>query len=108
MAVISAHAMTQSELVAVDKDLHAHPELSFQETRTAGLVAGMLAGWGYEVHVGVGGTGVVGILDNGAGPTALLRADMDALLVLEQTDLDHASRVRGTDRLGNDVPAPPA
>lgn len=78
--------MTEAELVTTYQDLHAHPELSFQETRTAALVAEKLASWGYDVHAGIAGTGVVGILDNGPGPTALLRADMDALPVLEQTD----------------------
>ena len=97
-------AMSQEELAAVYRDLHANPELSFQETRTAAIVADRLAAWGYEVTTGVGRTGVVGILDNGPGPTALLRADMDALPVLEQTGLSYASTLRGTDRTGNDVP----
>lgn len=99
-----AAAMIEAELITTYQDLHAHPELSFQEARTAALVAEKLASWGYDVHVGIAGTGVVGILDNGPGPTALLRADMDALPVLEQTGLEYTSRARGTDRLGNDVP----
>ena len=97
-------AMSQEELAALYRDLHANPELSFQEARTAAIVADRLAAWGYEVTTGVGRTGVVGILDNGPGPTALLRADMDALPVLEQTGLSYASTLRGTDRTGNDVP----
>ena len=97
-------AMSQEELATVYRDLHANPELSFQEARTAAIVADRLAAWGYEVTTGVGRTGVVGILDNGPGPTALLRADMDALPVLEQTGLSYASTLRGTDRTGNDVP----
>ncbi|MGY0492065.1 amidohydrolase [Streptomyces sp. WG-D5] len=87
------------------RDLHAHPELSLQETRTAGIAAARLreqGGW--EVTEGVGGTGVVGVLRNGAGPTVLLRADMDGLPVLETTGLPYASEARGTDRDGNDVP----
>lgn len=96
--------MSEAELVATYQDLHAHPELSFKETRTADLVADKLRHWGYEVHTGIGGTGVVGILDNGPGRTVLLRADMDALPVLEQTGLDYASQVRATDQLGNEVP----
>ncbi len=86
------------------RDLHQHPELSHQEHRTAGLVAGKLRDWGYEVHEGIGGTGVVGILRSGSGPTVLLRADMDALPVEEATGLPYASTVRSTDAAGNDVP----
>ncbi|MEZ0341885.1 amidohydrolase [Mycobacterium sp. pV006] len=86
------------------QDLHRHPELSHQEHRTAGIVAKTLTEAGYQVHEGVGGTGVVGILDNGAGPAVLLRADMDALPVKEETGLPYASTVQGTDRDGNEVP----
>jgi len=85
-------------------DLHQHPELSFAEHRTAGIVATALLGLGYEVHTGLGRTGVVGVLENGDGPTVLLRADMDALPVLEQTGLAYASVARGVDEQGNDVP----
>ena len=73
------------------RDLHAHPELPHQEHRTAGNVASRLRETGFEVHEGIGGTGVVGILRNGDGPTVLLRADMDALPVLEATGLSYAS-----------------
>ncbi|MEU2248364.1 amidohydrolase [Streptomyces sp. NPDC019224] len=87
------------------RDLHAHPELSLQETRTAGVVAARLrAQSGWEVTEGVGGTGVVGVLRNGDGPTLLLRADMDGLPVLEATGLPYASVDRATDPDGNDVP----
>lgn len=86
------------------RDLHAHPELSFQETRTAAIVAGRLRELGVETTTGVGRTGVVGVLRGGPGPTALLRADMDALPVLERTGLDYASIARGVDRDGHDVP----
>ena len=85
-------------------DLHAHPELSFHETRTAGIVAQRLTALGYDVTAGVGGTGVVAILDNGPGPTVLLRADMDGLPVLEATGLAYASTARGVDPAGKDVP----
>jgi amidohydrolase len=88
------------ELEAAYKDLHANPELSTQERRTAGIVAAWLERCGYEVTAGVGGTGVVGVLCNGEGPTVLLRADMDALPVAETTGLPYASRVTGTDRFG--------
>src|SRR3954468_7759049 len=73
------------------RDLHAHPEVSHQEHRTARQVAGRLRDAGCEVHEGVGGTGVVGVLGNGKGPRVLLRADMDALPVREATGLPYAS-----------------
>ncbi|WP_174550543.1 amidohydrolase [Nocardia vermiculata] len=86
------------------RDLHRHPELSHEEHRTGGLVAGRLREFGYEVREGVGGTGVVGVLRNGDGAGVLLRADMDALPVREQTGLDYASEVVSPDESGNDVP----
>ena len=86
------------------KDLHRHPELGFQEHRTAGIVAEHLQASGFDVTTGVGRTGVVGILHNGAGPTALLRADMDALPVREDTGLDYASTATATDASGKTVP----
>src|SRR5215207_5719686 len=92
------------DLAAVYRDLHANPELSFQEHRTAGLVAEALGRFGYTVTTGIGRTGVVGVLENGDGPTVLLRADMDGLPVLEATGLPYASTARGTDPGGHDVP----
>ncbi len=86
------------------KDVHAHPELSMQETRTAGLVAERLRALGYEVTTGVGQTGVVGLLRNGEGPTVMLRADMDALPIEEATGLPYASKVKAKDREGVTVP----
>ena len=85
-------------------DIHAHPELSMQETRTAGLAAERLGLAGFDVSTGVGKTGVVGLLRRGAGPTVMLRADMDALPVAEATGLSYASTATGTDRDGNTVP----
>jgi hippurate hydrolase len=82
-------------LEAFYTDVHSHPELSMQETRTAGLVADRLREAGYEVTTGIGKTGVVGVLRNGAGPTVMLRADMDALPVEERTGLPYASQVKG-------------
>jgi amidohydrolase len=73
------------------RDLHAHPELPHQERRTAGNVAARLRQAGCQVHEGIGGTGVVGLIRNGDGPTVLLRADMDALPVREETGLPYAS-----------------
>jgi amidohydrolase len=79
------------------RDLHAHPELPHEERRTAAAVANRLREDGYEVHEGIGGTGVVGLLRNGDGPTVLLRADMDALPVREETGLAYASAVVSED-----------
>lgn len=92
------------DLVALYQDLHAHPELSFQETRTSGIVAERLKSLGFEVTTGVGRTGVVGVLANGDGPVVMLRADMDALPVQEKTGLPYASTVRATGEDGTDVP----
>ncbi|MFI1481749.1 amidohydrolase [Streptomyces sp. NPDC020747] len=77
------------------RDLHRNPELSKREHRTAGVLAGRLRAAGYETVDGVGGTGVVGMLRNGDGPTVLLRGDMDALPVAEETGLPYSSRVPG-------------
>ncbi|HEX6946294.1 MAG TPA: amidohydrolase [Acidimicrobiia bacterium] len=92
------------DIAAIYKDLHANPELSFQENRTAGIAAATLEQLGYTVHTGIGRTGVVGVLENGEGPTVLLRADMDGLPVEEQTGLPYASTARGVDPEGRDVP----
>jgi metal-dependent amidase/aminoacylase/carboxypeptidase family protein len=91
------------ELEALYTDVHAHPELSMQETRTAGLAAERLRA-DYHVTTAIGKTGVVGLLRNGAGPTVMLRADMDALPVEEATGLPYASRIKVTDRDGKSVP----
>jgi hippurate hydrolase len=92
------------DLEALYKDVHAHPELSMQESRTAGLAADRLRAVGYEVTTGVGKTGVVGLLRNGDGPTVMLRADMDALPIEEATGLPYASKVTAKDREGKTVP----
>jgi amidohydrolase len=92
------------DLEALYKDIHSHPELSMQERRTAGLAAERLSAAGFAVTERVGGTGVVGLLRNGDGPTVMLRADMDALPVKEATDLPYASAVTATDRDGNETP----
>jgi len=87
-----------SALEDLYRDLHRHPELSAREHRTAGLLAGRLRKAGYETVEGVGGTGgpgVVGVLRNGDGPTVLLRGDMDALPVTEETGLPYASETPG-------------
>ncbi|NML42288.1 amidohydrolase [Ramlibacter sp. G-1-2-2] len=84
------------EFIRIRRDIHAHPELAFGEHRTAALVAGKLAEWGYEVAAGIGGTGVVGRLRRGRGARSLgIRADMDALLVTEHPGRDWGSRTPG-------------
>ncbi|MFJ4172903.1 amidohydrolase [Microbacterium sp. NPDC089696] len=92
------------DLEALYIDLHQHPELSFQETRTAGIAAGHLRDLGLDVREGVGVTGVVGVLENGEGPVVWVRADMDALPVGEETGLAYASTATGIDPGGNTVP----
>ena len=92
------------ELEALYKDIHAHPELSMQETRTAGIAANHLRANGFEVTTGIGKTGVVGILRNGDGPTVMLRADMDALPIKEATGLSYASAVTATGPDGKTTP----
>ncbi|MGX4687763.1 amidohydrolase [Streptomyces sp. JNUCC 63] len=103
-AVLDGLDGIRSDLERVYEDLHAHPELSHQEHRTAGKAAERLRSWGYQVHEGVGGTGVVGVLANGDGPVVLLRADMDALPVKENTGLPYASTVTAQDASGATVP----
>jgi amidohydrolase len=86
----------QQELTGIRHDIHAHPELGLEEVRTADLVAKKLEEWGIEVHRGVGVTGVVGVLRNGNGQASVgLRADMDALPILEATDLPYTSKNPG-------------
>ncbi|WP_420479733.1 amidohydrolase [Brevundimonas sp. FT23028] len=118
LALVSGQADAQVPLARVEaaveavnprvvdwrRDLHANPELGFAETRTAGVVADHLRSLGLEVRTGVGRTGVVGILRGGRpGRTVALRADMDALPVLEATGLPFASTATGT-YMGNTVP----
>ena len=91
-ALLDTVAAQAAEFVALRRDIHRHPELGFEEFRTSDLVAERLARWGYAVERGLGGTGVVGQLRRGCGPKRLgLRADMDALPIVEATGLPHAS-----------------
>ena len=106
-----AQAQTQKEIDAVYPDAHAlyldlheHPELSSHETQTATKLAEKFRSAGYEVTEHVGGTGVVAILKNGAGPTIMLRTELDALPVEEKTGLPYASKVHTKDDRGRDVP----
>lgn len=97
-------ANLQHRLADLYRDLHEHPELSLQEHRTARQVAEFLRPLGFEVTENVGGTGVVGLLRNGDGPVVMLRSDLDALPVREDTGLTYASTVRATGADGQEVP----
>ena len=88
------------ELMELYRDLHANPELSFEEHKTAAKLAKRMRDLGFEVTEGVGRTGVVSVMRNGDGPTVLLRADMDGLPVVEQTGLPFASKVTATPASG--------
>ncbi|MDI6844664.1 MAG: M20 family metallopeptidase [Candidatus Saccharicenans sp.] len=83
----------EPEIIAIRRDIHAHPELAFQEHRTAAIVADYFRRLGLEVRTGIGGTGVLGVLKGSLpGPVLAMRADMDALAITEETDLPFASR----------------
>lgn len=103
-SLASKVASLAPDLEALYKDIHSHPELSLQETRTAAVAAERLRAAEYEVTSGIGKTGVVGVLRNGPGPAVMLRADMDALPVQEATGLEYASKVTAVDRAGRTVP----
>jgi hippurate hydrolase len=90
-------------LDAVYKDLHAHPEIAFQEVRTANKLAGEMRQLGFEVTEKVGKTGLVAVLRNGAGPTVLVRTELDGLPMEEKTGLPYASRGPATHSCGHDV-----
>ena len=93
-----------ASLFEVYKDLHMHPELSLMEEKTSAKLAGELRAAGYEVTERFGGYGVVAVLKNGPGPVLLIRGDMDALPVAEETGLPYASKVRVTDLSGREMP----
>src|SRR5678816_4185821 len=88
------------QLMTLYRDLHANPELSMQEVRSPAKLAAEMRKLGFTVTEKVGKTGVVSVMKNGAGPTLLIRADMDGLPVVEQTGLPFASKVRATARTG--------
>jgi hippurate hydrolase len=115
LAVLTASGFAQTPAVsneadgvytdahALYLDLHQNPELSSHETQTAAKLAGRLRNLGYEVTEHVGGTGVVALLKNGAGPAVMLRTELDALPVEEKTGLPYASKVHTKDDAGRDV-----
>ena len=98
-------AVEYASLEAIYKDLHTHPELSFMETRTAALVAQEMRALGFEVTEKFGGMGVVAVMKNGPGPVLLVRADMDALPIKEETGLPYASKAVVKDLTGKEQPA---
>ncbi len=96
MKLLDSITTEAASIIAVRRDIHAHPELCFQEQRTSDVVAGKLAEWGIEVHRGMGTTGVVGVIKNGSSKRSIgLRADMDALPVNEANTFAHASKHPG-------------
>jgi hippurate hydrolase len=102
--VLSGQSRVRDWQEQLYRQVHERPELSHQEEQTAALAAGRLKDAGFVVHTAVGGTGVVGVLCNGDGPTVLLRADMDALPVKEETGLPYASQVTAIGAGGEAVP----
>jgi hippurate hydrolase len=92
MKLIETIRAEAANIQALRRDIHAHPELCFQEQRTSDLIASTLTAWGIPVHRGLGKTGVVGIVKNGSGGRAVgLRADIDALPITEHNTFAHAS-----------------
>ncbi|MFI1960467.1 amidohydrolase [Streptomyces althioticus] len=103
-AVLAGLDTIRSEVESLYRDLHRHPELGRQEHRTAKRAADALRDAGYDVTEGIGGTGVVGVLENGDGPVVMGRADMDALPVRERTGLPYASTATAADGNGGEQP----
>jgi len=111
LAVSPAQADSLNEAIAADlpslmeiyRDLHSNPELSGEEVRTAAKLAAEARRLGFTVTEKVGGTGVVAVMENGEGPTVMLRADMDGLPLQEKTGLPFASTVTAKTRQGNDT-----
>src|SRR5690606_31097713 len=96
MKTIDEIERAHADLTSLRRDIHAHPELAFQETRTSALVAERLRSFGIEVHTGLGKTGLVGVLKSGnSGKTLGLRADMDALPMPEHNRFEHKSTIAG-------------
>lgn len=100
--LIATHRVPLDRQWEIYRYLHQHPELSQAEEKTAAYLAGALRDMGtYTVHEGIGGHGLVGVMENGPGPTVLFRADIDALPVFEETGVDFASSATGTARDGS-------
>ena len=96
MHLIESILADSAQLSAIRRDIHAHPELCFQEQRTSDLIAKQLSEWGIPVHRGLGTTGLVGVVKNGSSPRGIgLRADIDALPITEHNRFPHASQIPG-------------
>src|SRR6476620_3361687 len=96
MNILDSIVTQAASISAIRRDIHAHPELCFEEQRTADVIAAKLTEWGIAIDRGMGVTGVVGIIRNGSSPRAIgLRADMDALPVQEINTFPHASKHTG-------------
>ncbi len=95
MPIINRIADFHDQMTKWRHDIHAHPEIAFEEQRTSEIVAKELESFGIDVHRGLAKTGVVGVLKNGDGPSIGLRADMDALLIQEANEFDHRSKYDG-------------
>lgn len=112
MISCAAHADNLRDAVAADynavfdlyKFFHLNPELSFKESQSAAVMARELNALGFAVTTGIGGHGLAGVMENGGGPTLMIRADMDALPLKERTELPYASNVISTDHTGQEVP----
>ena len=102
--ILSGYEALRPDQEAFYQDLHAHPELSHQEHHTARRVGDRLRGDGFAVTSGIGGTGVVGVLANGSGPAVLLRCELDALPLREESGAPYASTATATDASGHQVP----
>jgi metal-dependent amidase/aminoacylase/carboxypeptidase family protein len=102
--ILQHYESIRSEQEDFYKDLHQNPELSHQEHRTAANVTRSMGSYGFQTETGIGGTGVAAVLQNGDGPTVLLRADMDALPLQERTGADYASTLTAEDEGGDRVP----
>jgi metal-dependent amidase/aminoacylase/carboxypeptidase family protein len=103
--ILAGYQALQPGQEAFYKDLHRHPELSHCEQRTARNVADRLRGDGFTIASGIGGTGVVGVLANGSGPVVMLRCELDALPLREDTGAAYASTATARDASGHEVPA---
>ena len=96
MPIINRISEFHAKMIEWRQDIHSHPELAYQEKRTASKVANLLKEFGVdEIHEGIGGTGVVGVIKNGVGPMIGLRADMDALPITEVNQCDYISKNKG-------------
>jgi len=96
LQLLAALDAISPEMVQIRQQIHAHPEMAFEEVKTSALVAERLAAWGYQVTRGIGGTGLVGQLKKGSGGKSIgIRADMDALPIIERTGLSYASTIHG-------------